>query len=88
MWAFNWNWWLKAVDEVHDLVNPHIRATFEEIYKRERRIEQGLPIEPERSDLLWSMASRLRDEEQLRSQLCLIIVPNNNTTSIFISNYI
>lgn len=88
MWAFNWDWWLKAVGEVHDFVNPQIRATFAEIYERERRIEQGLPVEAERSDLLWSMASRLRDEEQLRSQLCLIIVPNNDTTSIFISNCI
>jgi cytochrome P450 monooxygenase len=88
MWAFNWNWWLNAVDEVHAFVNPHIRATFKEIDEREKRIKEGLPVRPERTDLLWSMASNLRDEELLRSQLCLIIVPNNDTTSIFISNCI
>jgi cytochrome P450 monooxygenase len=86
MWAFNWDWWLNAVDEVHAFVNPHIRSTFKEIDERERRIKEKLPVGPERSDLLWSMATNLRDEELLRSQLCLIIVPNNDTTSIFISN--
>lgn len=86
MWAFNWNWWLDAVDEVHAFVNPHIRSTFTEIDERERRVQKSLDVGPERTDLLWSMATNLRDEEQLRSQLCLIIVPNNDTTSIFISN--
>ncbi|KAF3491692.1 Cytochrome P450 52A13 [Arthroderma uncinatum] len=88
MWAFNWDWWLKAVDEVHAFVNPYIRATFKEIDEREQSAKLGLSLAPERSDLLWSMASSLRDEELLRSQLCLIIVPNNDTTSIFISNCI
>jgi cytochrome P450 monooxygenase len=34
------------------------------------------------------MATHVRDEEELRSQLCLVFVPNNDTTSIFISNCI
>jgi len=86
MWAFNWDWWLKAVYEVHDFVNPHIRSTLKEIEEREQALREGKPVEPERTDLLWSMATHLRDEEELRSQLCLIIVPNNDTTSIFIAN--
>jgi cytochrome P450 monooxygenase len=32
------------------------------------------------------MASNLQDKEALRSQVCLIFVPNNDTTSIFISH--
>lgn len=86
MWARDWSWWLKAVTEVHDYVNPYIRSTLSELKERENRIKQGLTVGPERTDLLWSMATHLQDEEQLRSQLCLIIVPNNDTTSIFISN--
>jgi cytochrome P450 monooxygenase len=86
MWARDWSWWLKAVAEVHDYVNPYIRSTLSELREREDRVKQGLTVGPDRSDLLWSMATNLRDEEQLRSQLCLIIVPNNDTTSIFISN--
>ncbi|KAH6891327.1 cytochrome P450 [Thelonectria olida] len=86
LWAFNWNWWYKAVYEVHDFVNVHIRSTYKEIEEREQRIKEGLPVGEERTDLLWYMAWHLRDEELLRSQLCLVIVPNNDTTSIFISN--
>nr|A0A482NAF7.1 RecName: Full=Cytochrome P450 monooxygenase iccC; AltName: Full=Ilicicolin H biosynthesis cluster protein C [Talaromyces variabilis]QBQ83705.1 ring expansion P450 [Talaromyces variabilis] len=86
MWARDWTWWLKAVYKVHDYVNPYIRSTLKELAEREERIKQGLPVGPERTDLVWSMATHLRDEELLRSQLCLIIVPNNDTTSIFISN--
>lgn len=85
MWLANWDWWLKAVYEVHDFVNPHIRATLREIEEREKCLREGIPVGPERTDLLWSMATNLRDEEELRSQLCLIIVPNNDTTSIFIA---
>ncbi|KAK0120179.1 hypothetical protein ONS95_011585 [Cadophora gregata] len=88
LWLLDWNWWLKAVADVHDFVTPHIRSTYKEIEERERRLKEGLPVPPERTDLIWSMASNLRDEELLRSQLCLIIVPNNDTTSIFISNCI
>ncbi|EHK20480.1 uncharacterized protein TRIVIDRAFT_49165 [Trichoderma virens Gv29-8] len=88
LWAFNWNWWLKAVYEVHDFVNVHIRSTYKQIEEREQRIKDGLPVGPERVDLLWYMASHVRDEEELRSQLCLVFVPNNDTTSIFISNCI
>ncbi|KAK7422043.1 hypothetical protein QQX98_001784 [Neonectria punicea] len=88
MWAFNWTWWYKAVAEVHDFINVHIRETYKEIEEREQRIKDGLPVEPERTDLIWYMAWNLRDEELLRSQLCLVFVPNNDTTSIFISNCI
>ncbi|KAL6895172.1 cytochrome P450 [Trichoderma longibrachiatum] len=88
LWAFNWKWWLKAVYEVHDFVNVHIRSTYKELEQREQRIKDGLPVGPERVDLLWYMATHVRDEEELRSQLCLVFVPNNDTTSIFISNCI
>lgn len=88
LWVFNWDWWYKAVAEVHKFVNEHIRSTYKEIDERAKQIKDGLPVEPERSDLIWYMASNLRDEESLRSQLCLLFVPNNDTTSIFISNCI
>jgi cytochrome P450 monooxygenase len=89
MWVFNWDWWLAAVAEVHEFVNAHIRATYAEMDERDRQLRQGMEVGPERTDLLWSMASQLRDDEAaLRSQVCLIIVPTNDTTSIFISNCI
>ncbi|RYP62899.1 hypothetical protein DL770_009508 [Monosporascus sp. CRB-9-2] len=89
LWAFNWNWWLTAVDEIHGFVNGHIRATFAEMDERDRKQSKGMELEPERTDLLWTMARQMRgDEEGLRSQVCLIIVPTNDTTSIFISNCI
>jgi cytochrome P450 monooxygenase len=78
---------------VHDYLNKHIDNTFKELEEMEaiEALEKGKhPEEMEestkRTDLLWSMASRLRDKVALRSQPCLIFVPNNDTTSIFISH--
>lgn len=84
----NWNWWLKAVSTVHEYVDEHITKAYEEIEERQTRLDQGLVVGPERVDLLWHMASNLADRTELRSQLCLLLVPNNDTTSIFISNCI
>lgn len=75
-----------AMFEVHAFINPYIRSTLAELEERETRTKEGLPVGPERTDLLWSMVTNLRVEEELRSQLCLTFVPTNETTSIFISN--
>jgi len=81
-----WDWWLKAVAVVHDYVNGHIRKTYKQLEERESRVEAGLPVEPERTDLLWHMANRLRDEELLRSEVCLLFLMNIDTTAIWASN--
>ncbi|KZL83307.1 cytochrome p450 52a13 [Colletotrichum incanum] len=88
MWLRNWDWWLKAVQEVHDFVNPQIEDTLRQIDERDHNVKNGLPAGPERQDLLWSMALMEKDQEQLRSHLCLILIANIDTTSIFISNCI
>lgn len=84
----NWDWWLKAVQEVHDFVDGHITDTYKDIETRKKLIAAGEDVGPERQDLLWYMASHDSDHEDLRSQLSLLLVPNNDTTSIFISNAI
>ncbi|KUI71756.1 Nonribosomal peptide synthetase 14 [Cytospora mali] len=57
--------------------------------ERDRKRSQGMELEPERTNLLWTMAGQMRgDEEGLRSQVCLIMVPTNDTTSMFIANCI
>ncbi len=86
LWAFKWDWWFEAVEKVHGFLNPYIRSTLKEVAERQQRITHGLPVGEERTDLLWSMATMLPDEEELRSQLCLIFVPNNDTTSIFLGH--
>ncbi|KAK8849059.1 cytochrome P450 [Apiospora arundinis] len=89
LWAFSWKWWHDAIDEIHAHVNRHIRQTYAELDEREQRQAKGLPLGPERTDLLWLMAGQMRgDLEGLRSQVCLIIVPTNDTTSMFISHCI
>ncbi|KAM3440025.1 hypothetical protein NHJ13734_003460 [Beauveria thailandica] len=86
LWAFDWSWWFEAVEKVHGFLNPYIRSTLKELEERQQRIKDGLPVDEERTDLLWSMATMLPDEEELRSQVCLIFVPNNDTTSMFIGH--
>ncbi|CBF80485.1 hypothetical protein AN8411.2 [Aspergillus nidulans FGSC A4] len=84
LWLFRHQAWLDAVEVVHRYLNAHIDRTYKELdeYKRQGKN----PEAADRNDLLWYMASNLQDKEALRSQICLIFVPNNDTTSIFISH--
>lgn len=84
LFLFRHQAWRDSVKVVHDYVNIHLDSTFAELEATEKA---GLkPEDSERTDLIWYMATHLRDKEALRSQLCLIFVPNNDTTSIFISH--
>lgn len=76
--------WLDAVEMVHGWLNKHIDRTYEELEEYDRLGKN--PDSGPRTDLLWYMASNLRDKEALQSQVCLIFVPNNDTTSILISH--
>ncbi|RYP26074.1 hypothetical protein DL767_008177 [Monosporascus sp. MG133] len=71
------------------LRGARLRAQSHPMDERDRRQSKGMELESERTDLLWTMASQMRgDEEGLRSQVCLTIVPADDTISIFISNCI
>lgn len=85
IWLFRHQAWLDAVDVVHKYLNSHIDRTYKEL--DEYKSQGKDPEQADRKDLLWYMASNLpQDKEALRSQICLIFVPNNDTTSIFISH--
>jgi cytochrome P450 len=89
LWAFNWNWWITAIEEIHEYVGGHILATFAEMDRRDELVKQGKEVGPEPPHLLWTMAKQMRgDLVGLRSQVCLIIVPTNDTTSMFIAHCI
>lgn len=84
LFLFRHQSWLDAVEIVNSYLNKHIDQTYQEIAECEAKC-----IDPEhakRGDLLWNMATHLRDKDLLRSQVSLIFVPNNDTTSIFISH--
>ncbi|KAM6481638.1 cytochrome P450 monooxygenase [Trichoderma sp. SZMC 28011] len=80
--------WLDAVSVVHKYVDSHITKTYQEMEQIDELKSKGVDVKDERTDLLWWMARNLKDREELRSQMCLIFVPNNDTTSIFISHII
>ncbi|KAL4759443.1 cytochrome P450 [Aspergillus foveolatus] len=84
LWLFRHQAWLDAVGVVHNYLNAHIDRTYKELEEYKRQGKD--PEAADRNDLLWYMASNLQDKEALRSQICLIFVPNNDTTSIFISH--
>ncbi|QGI68450.1 hypothetical protein CEK27_012421 [Fusarium fujikuroi] len=87
MFLRDWTPWLKSVEEIHAFVTPPIQETIKEKHEREKKIKEGATnLEPERTDLLWTMVQNLEDVEELRSQICLILVANIDTTSVFISN--
>lgn len=87
MFLRDWTPWLKSVEEIHAFVTPPIQETIKEKHEREKKTKEGATdLEPERTDLLWTMVQNLEDVEELRSQICLILVANIDTTSVFISN--
>lgn len=87
MFLRDWTPWLKSVEEIHAFVTPPIQETIKEKHERENKVKEGATdLEPERTDLPWTMVQNVEDVEELRSQICLILVANIDTTSVFISN--
>ncbi|CAG7561051.1 unnamed protein product [Fusarium equiseti] len=87
MFLRDWSSWLKAVEEIHAFVTPLIEQALKEKEERDRKIAEGeTDLGEERTDLLWSMIQNLQDVAELRSQICLMLVANIDTTSVFISN--
>lgn len=89
LFLFRQQHWLDAVQVVHDYLNHHIDRTIEQMAQIDHQTKPEAEAETdngeqERTDLLWYIASNLKDKEALRSELCLIFVPNNDTTSVFI----
>ncbi|EXM19867.1 Cytochrome P450, E-class, CYP52 [Fusarium oxysporum f. sp. vasinfectum] len=86
LWLFPWKTWYKVVGTIHSYVNKHIAKARAELKEREERISKGLPVGPERRDVCWHMVRELPNDDEVRSHLCLLFVPNNETTLIFLSN--
>ncbi|RAH76894.1 cytochrome P450 [Aspergillus japonicus CBS 114.51] len=84
----DWSWWLRAIKIVHAYMDEHLDRVYADIAERERRIAAGEDVGPERLDLLWYMAKHCPERAELRSQLSLLFVPNNDTTSIFTGNVV
>jgi len=90
LWLGRWRTWNGAIKIVHEFIDRQIDRAYQE--KAEKLIRQNssndqLKDESERTDLLWNMVGNLpEDRERLRSEMLLLFVPNNDTTSIFISN--
>ena len=82
LWLSKWKTWNAAIEVVHEFIDNKIDKTYKE--KAEKVTKSS---KPERTDLLWTMVGNLpEDRERLRSEMLLLFVPNNDTTSIFISN--
>ncbi|EEP81631.1 conserved hypothetical protein [Uncinocarpus reesii 1704] len=90
LWLFRWKVWFSAIDVVHDFIDRQVDRAYSEradAAKGQKQSSFGVELKPERTDLLWSMVGNVpEDRERLRSEMLLLFVPNNDTTSIFISN--
>jgi cytochrome P450 monooxygenase len=79
---------------VHDFIDRQIDRAYKERAEKETGsdasnpgLSQNAVTKSERTDLLWTMVGNVpKDRERLRSEMLLLFVPNNDTTSIFISN--
>lgn len=96
LWMFKWKFWLEATDIVHEFIDRQVDRAYKERAEKAKENGNGasknassfgVELKPERTDLLWSMVGNVpEDRERLRSEMLLLFVPNNDTTSIFISN--
>ncbi len=94
LWMFRWKPWFDAIDLVHDFIDRQVDRAYQERAEKDKGNDAaqkdssfGVELKPERTDLLWSMVGNVpEDRERLRSEMLLLFVPNNDTTSIFISN--
>jgi len=94
LWLFRWKVWFSAIDIVHEFIDRQVDRAYEERTNtvkggnaNQEKSSFGVELKPERTDLLWSMVGNVpEDRERLRSEMLLLFVPNNDTTSIFISN--
>lgn len=84
LFLFRTQAWLDCVGEVHDFINKQIKRTYAELEEFERMGKD--PHDSERKDLIWYIASYVKNPDELRSHLSLMFVPNNDTTSIFIGH--
>lgn len=73
MWAFNWGWWLKAINDIQAIVNAHIIATYKELDERDLARKNGQELGPERTDLLWIMAHQMRNDLEGVRHLFLLL---------------
>ncbi|KAI0911298.1 cytochrome P450 [Ustulina deusta] len=94
LWMFRWKPWFDAIDLVHDFIDRQVDRAYQERAEKDKGNDAaqkdssfGVELKAERTDLLWSMVGNVpEDRERLRSEMLLLFVPNNDTTSIFISN--
>nr|QNH68019.1 PfpB [Penicillium sp.] len=79
--------WFAACKRIHGFLDGYIQQAYKEL--EEERIS-GKPAtyangEP-RDDFLWTIARRVPDPIELRTQLTGVWIPSNETTSILMSN--
>lgn len=96
LWLFRHKKWYDAIDVVHKYINRHIDMAYEDFAKKKTEADTAktgngsktaTEETPERTDLLWTMIPHFGDDkERLRSELLVLFAPNNDTTSILISN--
>lgn len=87
LWMVNWKFWTDAVTIVHEFMDKLVDQAYQDRAEYEKSKAKDSDAEPPRTDLLFDMVSRIpEDRERLRSEMLLLFVPNNDTTSIFISN--
>lgn len=91
LWLVRHQAWFDAIDIVHDFINKHIDKAYADLSKTtaddKNENESFVDRSSERTDLLWSMIQHFgEDKERLRSELLVLFAPNNDTTSILISN--
>lgn len=79
--------WFAACHRIHGFLDNYIQQAYKEL---EEERASGKPAtyangEP-RDDFLWTIAHRVSDPIELRTQLTGVWIPSNETTSILMSN--
>lgn len=79
--------WFAACKRLHGFLDGYISKAYEQLEEEKRTGKPALHRDGRpRDDFLWSIAAKVQDPIELRTQLNGVWIPSNETTSILMSN--
>jgi cytochrome P450 monooxygenase len=78
--------WLAACKRIHDFLDAYTDKAVEQLHHTKLGKPARSPDGRPRNDFLWTIAGKVPDRLELRTQLTGVWIPSNETTSIFLSS--
>lgn len=78
--------WFAACKRIHGFLDAYIDKAYEDLANEKKGIPARHKDGKPRDDFLWTIARKVPEKLELRTQLTGVWIPSNETTSILMSN--